>query len=151
VCLMVGSDPDRFSEAASKAKMPEDRQGTCQGDYSNASWSWNTLLKAHLRASNQPRQSINVVYGPAEGPLATIAESFRTIRLLETVADFAAERYAWRGPITLEMQACGNPGAHFDLSTHTIHMCYEMAADFAALYREYGLTSHPEALKQRAK
>src|SRR5437868_12862026 len=49
VCLMVGSDPDQFKDLADQTKMPEDRQGTCQGDYSNAAWSWNTVLKPHLR------------------------------------------------------------------------------------------------------
>src|SRR5215471_2565025 len=73
VCLMVGSDPDKFAEAADKVKMPEDRQGSCQGDYSNASWSWNTLLKPHLRA-DQPMQQINTVYGPVEGRPGTLEE-----------------------------------------------------------------------------
>jgi hypothetical protein len=61
VCLMVGSDPDRFAEAAEKAKLPEDRQGTCQGDYSNASWPWATALKPHVRSADRPKQKIDAV------------------------------------------------------------------------------------------
>jgi len=36
VCLMVGSDPSQFSDLASKVGLPEERQETCRGDYSNA-------------------------------------------------------------------------------------------------------------------
>jgi hypothetical protein len=140
VCLMVGSDPDKFSDAANKVQMPEDRQGTCRGDYSNATWSWNTVLKPHLRAPDQPKQTIDSVYGPAEGRLAAIAQAFRTVRLLETLADAASDRYVWRRPITLEMQSCGAPKANWDLANQKITTCYELAADFAMLYRDYGFT-----------
>ena len=158
VCLMVGSDPDKFAEAADKVKMPEDRQESCQGDYSNASWSWNTLLKPHLRAPDQPMQQINTVYGSAEGRpgtleerLATVAQVFRKVELLETVAAVERERYVWRRPITLEMKTCGEPGAHWDLKTQTITVCYELGLEFATLYYDFGLASPPKALKRRSK
>jgi hypothetical protein len=61
------------------------------------------------------------------------------------VANFAAERYVWRKPITLEMQTCGMPGAHWDLSSQKIIICYEMGLDFAMLYRDYGLTPTTES------
>ena len=139
VCLMVGSDPDRFAEIAEKANLPEDRQETCQGDYSNASWSWATALKPHVRPADRPKQKIDAVYGPGGGEYDAFAQAFRIVRLLETVANFAAERYVWRRPITLEMQTCGTPGARWDLSAQKIVICYEMAMDFALLYRDYGL------------
>jgi Putative metallopeptidase len=140
VCLMVGSDPDKFAEAAEKAEMPEDRQASCQGDYSNASWSWNTVLKPHRRAADQPKQEFDTVYGPAAGRLEALAQTFRIVRLLETAATYEAELYVWRRPIILEMQACGTPAAHWDLSAHKITICYEMGLDFAMLYRDFGLT-----------
>jgi hypothetical protein len=143
VCLMVGSDPDRFSDLATKVNMPDERQGTCGGDYSNALWSWQTVLKPHMRAPDQPQQKIGTVYEPAEGRLGVIANTFRAIQLLETVATYEAERYVWRRPITLEAKPCGLVWAHWDLSTQKITICYEMAADFSDLYHRYGLT--PEA------
>jgi Putative metallopeptidase len=139
VCLMVGSDPQRFAEAAIKANLPEDRQETCQGDYSNVSWSWTTALKPHLRSPDKPKQTINVVYGPVEAQYEPLVKIFRTIRLLETGADFAANRYVWRRPITFEMSTCGAPSAGFDLRAQKITICYELALDFAMLYRDYGL------------
>jgi hypothetical protein len=150
VCLMVGSDPDQFSDLANKFNMPEERQASCQGDYSNAKWSWDTLLKPHLRTPVQPKQTIDTVYGPAEGRLGVIAKAFRKVQLLETVATYEAERYEWRRPITFEMSACGKPWAHWDLSARKITVCYEVVADFGDLYRGYGL-AQPKAYKQRRK
>src|SRR5262245_57599021 len=50
VCLMVGSDPTRFKDLAQETGLPAKRQQSCEGDYERASWSWEALLKPHLRA-----------------------------------------------------------------------------------------------------
>src|SRR5882672_7701485 len=49
-----------------------------------------------------------------------------------------ADEFAWPAPFTLEMQSCGFPNARWDLSTHKLTVCYELAAEFADLYRSYG-------------
>ena len=141
VCLMVGSDPDKFTDLADRAEMPKDRQGTCQGDYSNASWSWRTVLKPHLRTSEQPKTKIEVVYGAGNGPYEVYAQLFRSLRLLDLVAERAADEFAWPRPLALEIKSCGKPNAHWDLSTQRLVVCYELAADFAALYRDYGIAA----------
>jgi len=143
VCLMVGSDPDQFADLANQTKMPESRQGTCAGDYSNASWSWELLLKPHLRALDQPKQEITVAYGPV-GDFAVLAQALRTTGLMEMLADYAANRFVWRRPITFDVKSCGQPDLHWELSTQKIVTCYEMAQDFANLYRGYGLTPAKE-------
>jgi hypothetical protein len=58
--------------------------------------------------------------------------------LLETVAEHATDEFAWPAPFTLEMQSCGYPNARWDLSDHKLIVCYELAMDFADLYRGYG-------------
>ena len=50
VCLMVGSDADKFKDLAAETKLPEARQESCLGDFSNAAYSWDLLLKPHRRA-----------------------------------------------------------------------------------------------------
>jgi Putative metallopeptidase len=138
VCLMVGSDPDKFTDLANLVKMPEDRQESCAGDYSNASWSWETVLKPHLRAPDQPKQKIAVRYGPS-GEYAGIAQAIRTIGMLEMLADYAANRFVWRRPVGFEAKSCGEANLIWDLSAQKILVCYEIAQDFANLYRDYGL------------
>jgi hypothetical protein len=49
VCLMVGSDEETFKDLAKETKLPEERQDSCAGDYSNAAYSWDLVLKPHRR------------------------------------------------------------------------------------------------------
>jgi hypothetical protein len=138
VCLMVGSDEDKFKDLAEETKLPEARQHTCLGDYSNAAFSWDLLLKPHRRISDQPKTKFNVLYGPAEGRAKVVERVARSIRLLETVAERASDELAWPAPLTLEMQSCGSPDARWDLRMRTVTLCYELAVDFADLYRDFG-------------
>jgi hypothetical protein len=138
VCLMVGSDDDKFKDLAKETKLPEERQDTCAGDYSNAVFSWDQVLKPYRRAPDQPKTKIDVAYGPAEGRAAVAQRVNRSIRLLETVAKYAAEDFVWPAPFSLEMQTCGYPNARWDLESHKLIVCYELASEFADLYRDYG-------------
>ncbi len=138
VCYMVGSDEEKFKALAAEVKLPEERQDTCAGDYSNAAYSWEMLLKPHRRAPDEPKTKIDVVYGPATGRFEIARQAASSIRLLETVADRAANDFVWPMPLTLEMQSCGFPNGRWDLPTHTLTLCYELGADFADLYRDYG-------------
>jgi len=140
ICMMVGSDPDKFSDLADLVKMPDDRQASCAGDYSNASWSWDMMLKPHLRAPDQPKQKVTITYGPA-GNYRDTADAMRAAGMLEIVADVEATRYVWRRPMGFDVRSCGQPDLHWDLSTQKILVCYEMAADFGQLYRDYGLNN----------
>jgi hypothetical protein len=137
VCLMVGSDPEKFKDLAEETGLPESRRQTCAGDYSNASWSWDKVLVPHRRTPEKPKTTISVVYGPDKDERQAYERSFRSLRLLETVAEHASEEWIWRAPFTLEVQSCGDPGSHWVLPTRTLTLCYEMAADFAQLYRDY--------------
>jgi hypothetical protein len=139
ICLMVGSDAEAFADLANRWKMPEDRQDSCAGDYSNASWSWETELKPHLRAPDQAKQKIKVAYG-APGDFPDIAAALRATGIMELLANYASDRYVWRRPFAFDVKACGQPDLHWDLSTQKILVCYEMAADFGRLYRDYGLS-----------
>jgi Putative metallopeptidase len=152
ICMMVGADPDQFTDLANEVKMPEERQENCAGDYSNASWSWEMVLKPHLRGADQPKQKVSITYGPA-GDYAVIAQALRTTGIFETLANYAANHFVWRHPIRLEVKACGEPDLHWELGTHKILVCYEMAQDFADLYRAYGLTYvlAPEEKSRKAK
>jgi hypothetical protein len=140
VCLMVGSDPEKFGDLADLVKMPDDRQETCQGDYSNATYSWDLVLKSHRRTADQPKITITTVYGEDKSGLDINARSFRALRLLESVAELV-----WRKPFALELQNCGKPGAHWVLMSHRLIVCYEMAEEFVQLYRDQALERKPAA------
>jgi hypothetical protein len=151
VCLMVGSDDEKFKDLAKETKLPEDRQDSCAGDYSNAAYSWDLVLKPHRRPPDQPKTKIEVVYGPAEGRAAVAEQVNRSIRLLETVAEHAADDFVWPSPFTLEMQSCGFPNARWDLQSHKLTVCYELAAELADLYRDYGARAESMRLADSSK
>src|SRR5262249_45329960 len=138
VCLMVGSDEDKFKDVAAETKLPKQRQESCAGDFSNAAYSWDLGLKPHVRAPDQPKTKIDVIYGEGKGRIEVAAQTLGSIQLLETVAEHTAEAFAWPAPFTLELQTCGFPNARWDLSTRKLTLCYELAADFAELYTTYG-------------
>jgi hypothetical protein len=138
VCLMVGFDDEKFKDLAKETKLPEERQDTCAGDYSNAAYSWDLVLKPHRRAPDQPKTEIDAIYGPAEGRAKTAQQVARSIRLLQTVTEHVADEFVWPTPFSLEMQSCGFPNARWDLATHKLTLCYELAGEFADLYRDYG-------------
>jgi Putative metallopeptidase len=137
VCLLVGGAPDKFEGLANEVKLPEERQGTCQGDYSNASWSWEQALKSHIRKPDDPKTKIEVSYAPTQ-EYAALAEHGRNLKILESVAEWLSDDFAWKKPISLEMQECGSPGARWDLTTKQVIVCYELIREFVQLHRKYG-------------
>jgi hypothetical protein len=138
VCLMVGSDPEKFKGLANETKLPKERQEGCAGDYSNAAYSWDLVLKPHSRTANQPKADITVIYDEAEGDLRPVANVLKSVELLQEVVAHTGEALLWPAPFELEALSCGFPNARWDLREHKLFVCYELAADFAELYRAYG-------------
>jgi hypothetical protein len=138
VCLLVGGAPDKFQSLANEVKLPKERQDTCRFDFSNASWSWEQVLKPHTRKPEDPKTKIEVSYAPA-GEYSTLAELGQKLQILETVAEWLSEDFAWKIPISLEMQQCGDEaGTRWLPTVKKIIMCYEMIREFVQLHRSYG-------------
>jgi hypothetical protein len=137
VCLLVGGQPEKFAPIANEVKLPAERQTTCRDDFKNASWSWETLLKPHLRKPDDPKTEIQVGYA-APGNFAALAEHGRKLMILEVVAEWLSQNFTWKRPISLEMQQCEEAGARWEYSSRKIVVCYELVHDFIQLHREYG-------------
>jgi hypothetical protein len=138
ICLMVGSDPERFDDLAKETNLPEDRRETCVGDYSNASWSWNKALEPYRRTANQKQAEHQVIYGKPQGDLDIFERALRAAKIMELVADLAATKYAWPKPFAIEARTCGEPGASWSVPEHKIIFCYELADEFVQLYKLHG-------------
>jgi hypothetical protein len=148
VCLMVGHNPNAMVDLANEMKLPDDRRDSCKKDFTRASWSWDEVLRRHQREDDQPKTKIEVIYGDGTGDLDAFAKGFRTVRLLETVAERSADEFAWPTPFTLEMKSCGFINARWLDETRTLTLCYELAADFADLYQAF---NKGEEAKQERK
>ena len=55
VCFMVGSDPEKYKALAADTKLPEYRQTGCVYEWKNTAWSWDEMLKPHLRSADKPK------------------------------------------------------------------------------------------------
>ena len=138
VCLMVGAAPEKFMALANEVKLPEERQKACHFDFSNASWSWEQVLKPHMRKPDDLKTIIQVNYAPASEEFANLAALGRRLQILESVAAWLSEDYAWPTPISLEMDECGAPDARWFSKEKKVVVCYEMIREFVQLYRNYG-------------
>lgn len=139
VCLMVGGAPDKFATLAHEVKLPEERQKTCRFDFSNAEWSWEEVLKPHMRKPGDPKTKIEVNYAPTK-EYATLAQLGQKLQILESVAEWLSEDFAWKTPISLEMQECGSSGARWLSTQKKVIVCYELIREFVQLYRGFGQT-----------
>jgi hypothetical protein len=151
VCMMVGADPVAFKDLADQTKMPDDRQNTCRHDYDTAFSGWTTVMKPYQRSPEQPKTKIDVTYGDGQGTLDVYAQGFRSLRMLETVADRAADILAWPTPFALEMQTCGVINGMWEHGKNKLTLCYELAADFADLYRYNDELTSGKKKKRKSK
>jgi hypothetical protein len=148
VCLLVGGEPSKFTALANEVKLPKKRQATCQFDFSNASSSWEQVLKPHLRTPEDPKTRIEVNYGPT-AKHELVAAVGRKLQILETVAQWLSEDFVWETPISFEMRECGKAVETRWLPTERkIVVCYEMIREFVQLYRQFGQVALvPEPMK----
>jgi hypothetical protein len=137
ICLMVGSDQQQFKELADWVRMPQDRRGSCAGDYEDAKYAWHSLLESHRHADGEPTATIDVAYKAGQGNLERYARSFQSVALLEALSDYASSRYALPRPIKIVMASCGDANATWVSSANTETLCYELADDFFDLYDGY--------------
>ena len=138
ICLMVGSDNEKFEDLANEVNLPEERQESCVFDYSNAQWSWEKALKPHRRAPHQARTKYQIIYGKAEGTFDLFEKVARVTGVMERVAERLADLYVWKKPFTIELLTCGSSGAKWEESGHKITLCYELAEEFVQLYKLHG-------------
>jgi len=131
VCFMFGSDPEKYKTLAAETKLPEERQQSCVWDYKNTAWSWDEMLKPHLRAADKPKVAIKIDYQDDE-KYALQVRILRHMGMLEGFAMHAADRYVWPNPFSIVARSCGEPNAKW--KARTLTLCYELANEFIELF-----------------
>lgn len=137
VCFMVGSDPKKYKALATDTKLPEQRQTSCAYEWKNTAWSWDEMLKPHLRSADKPNVTIKIEYEENE-KYAIQSRILRHMGLLEAFAH-AADRYAWPKPLLFEARSCGAANARW--KQRTLTLCYELADEFIELFLGYSKTA----------
>jgi hypothetical protein len=136
VCFMVGSDPEKYKALAAETKLPEERQSSCVRDYKTTTWSWDEMLKPHIRPADKPKVTITVEYKDDE-KYAIQVRILRHMGLLEAFATHAADRYVWPNPFSIVARSCGEPNATWNIGSKTLTLCYELANEFIELFQGY--------------
>jgi hypothetical protein len=134
VCYMVGSNPEKYKQLAKDTKLPEERQKSCVYEWQNVKWSWEEMLKSHLRKPDQPKVNIEITYENNK-KYAVQEKVLRNMGLLETLAAHLADRYAWPKDFKMEAKSCGMANARW--SHRVLTLCYELANEFIDLYLGY--------------
>ena len=102
VCFMVGSDPEKYQGLVPDTELPEYRQTECVYEWKNMAWSWDAMLKPHLRSADQPKVTIKVEYQEKRnsqstpGPCATWACSKPSPRMRQIVTRGLVRSPLWR-------------------------------------------------------
>ena len=128
--------------------MPKERQRTCGWEYDRVRGSWERVLTLYRRAADQPKTQIEVIYGEAPGELGVYAQMFRNLKFLDTIADLAADRFAWREPLAIEMRSCASAGTTWTIAAPRLQICYEMAREFGEFYYDMHRTLKQPATKR---
>jgi hypothetical protein len=136
VCFMVGAEPEKYTQLANFTKLPEYRQKGCKYEWENTSWSWEEMLKKHLRG-DKPKLDVKVTY--EENKKFAVQENIlRQIGLLEGIAAHATDRYAWPNQWSVEAKSCGDANASW--RSRKLTLCYELANYFIELFMGFDKT-----------
>jgi hypothetical protein len=132
LCLLYGSDPERFKEVVDRLGMPEDRRQRCVRDYPARDAAWTRLLTPHLvPATGAPatRGRMTVEYLKPANPGSELMErSLRQIGVFEVLAEAVNMLFVLPNDIRVINRECGFPNAYWSPNERTITLCYEWLA-----------------------
>ena len=131
-CLMVGSDPEGFADAANYMEIDADRQETCADDFAQVHESLGALLGPYVGSNQQ----IAVVYDTGGETYGWAEEALRQSGVLEAAAADFSNSFALPRPITIRATECGEPNAWYDPETEEVSVCYELVDMYFSMIAE---------------
>ena len=136
VCFMVGAHPEKYTQLANDTKLPEYRQKGCAYEYKNMDWSWDEMLKKHVRG-DKPKLDVKVTYEETK-KFAVQEHILRKIGLLEGIVAHSTDRFAWPNQWSVEAKSCGDANASW--RSRKLTLCYELANYFTELFLAFDKT-----------
>ena len=131
VCLIYGSNPDRYAWVAKAADMQEIRAEGCSDEWRIAErathWVRETYGIPPNKRASQPSAAIDVSYGTPLDPTETaLTEMLRQSELLERLARYMQTQFAFPEPITIRLTHCRAPNAYWDEEYREVTLCFEL-------------------------
>ena len=135
VCLIYGSNPDRYAWVAKAADMEEIRAEGCRDEWRIAEramhWVRETYGIPPNKRASQPSAAIDVSYGTPLDPTETaLTEMLRQSELLERLARYMQTQFAFPEPITIRLTHCRAPNAYWDEEYREVTLCFELMTAF---------------------
>ena len=131
VCLIYGSNPDRYAWVAKAAEMQENRSEGCSDEWRIAErathWVRETYGIPPNKRASQSSAAIDVSYGTPLDPTETaLTEMLRQSELLERLARYMQTQFAFPEPITIRLTHCRAPNAYWDEEYREVTLCFEL-------------------------
>ncbi|MEM1375352.1 MAG: DUF4344 domain-containing metallopeptidase [Pseudomonadota bacterium] len=112
VCLFYGANPDERLDVAEELGLPEERIETCPEEWDQAAFSWGGILD-ELADSEEA------------GVLVLKGDDAEQIDILGEELEWLNEQFTYPQDIIVNVEACGEANAFYDLGTQEITMCSE--------------------------
>ncbi|MES2820091.1 MAG: DUF4344 domain-containing metallopeptidase [Pseudomonadota bacterium] len=150
VCLMVGSDAQKFGPIADEFELDKDRQAGCSEDFAQAVNSWDSLLKRNER-QDKAGKSIKVVYESGGEDYEMVVAELKKNRFLELAASMVTDSYVLPRKVQFTGKLCDEANAYYDPSSGEIIFCYELADYFFGLMsKSFELEDGDETVAEEA-
>ncbi len=129
VCLLYGTDPERFGDIARQAELPQDAAEGCAEAAPEISRSWRRIVAPYRMPEGTQTNEFRLVY--EDGPLSDAMRESGVLEELELVF----RGIDWHSQITLEFARCAG-GAVWRRNGRTITLCDSYVARFATQEQE---------------
>ena len=120
VCLFYGGSVDTREELADELGLPEERKDTCEDEFQLASDSWGPVLedmsklKGWLRFKFKEKNSVS--------------------EMIAREVEFLNKTYGFPQDIEVNVEACGEANAFYDLNVQSITICSEFESHLRAQF-----------------
>jgi len=130
LCVVYGSDPERFQELADYEELPADRQSGCSFDYEQAANSWGMLLDPHVADGTSEGGRVVLSFDPADDAHARLAALAESSDLVQAFPGDIESSYVLPADLTVTFTHCNEENAWYYSSDKSITMCYEIMESF---------------------
>lgn len=135
ICLVYGSDAERFAALPERVGMPPARAARCADEFARAARSLAWLLESYGRRPGDPEPAaVEVVFDRAPTLASTrVVEDIKASGLLENTLRRLNERFTIREPFRIHFRGCGQAQAAWLPEQREIVFCYELLDSYQLL------------------